>query len=104
MAPNITPWSVSARLVMPCAAAASISGSTRARPSSSEYSVWQCRWVNSGEAIDLMLPEARGMVAALVNDSGRPDGGGNARTCYIQNQDARRGLVHSAMLTPVGNR
>src|SRR5437764_5412731 len=76
MAPNITPWSVSARLVMPCAAAASISGSTRARPSSSEYSVWQCRWVYSGEAIDLMLPEARGMVAALVNDDGRPDGGG----------------------------
>src|ERR671933_352483 len=69
MAPNITPWSVSARLVMPCAAAAAISGSTRARPSSSEYSVWQCRWVYSGAAIDLMLPEARGLGAVLVNDS-----------------------------------
>ena len=53
-APNMTPWSVSARLSMPCFCAASSSFSMRARPSSREYSEWQCRWAKEGAAIEFI--------------------------------------------------
>src|SRR5579883_2471995 len=63
----MTPWSVSAKLLMPCFAAASINGPTRARPASREYSVWQCRWTNSGEAITAMLPGMAVWIQSLVH-------------------------------------
>ncbi len=40
------PWSVMPSAGWPSAAAAATSSSTRAAPSSIEYSVWTCRWVN----------------------------------------------------------
>src|SRR2546429_5836758 len=44
MAPYMTPWSVMARAGISSLAAASTSGWMRLAPSSSENSVWLCRW------------------------------------------------------------
>lgn len=43
-APNMLPWSVIATAGMRCSTAASMSGLTRAAPSSMEYSLWTWRW------------------------------------------------------------
>ena len=40
------PWSVIAIAGWPSATAAATTSSTRAAPSSIEYSVWLCRWAN----------------------------------------------------------
>ena len=45
-APNMLPWSVTAMAGIPSATAASMSGLTRAAPSSIEYSLCTCRCTN----------------------------------------------------------
>src|SRR5450759_5772768 len=45
MAPYITPWSVMAKAGISSFAAVSTSAWMRLAPSSSEYSVWLCRWM-----------------------------------------------------------
>src|ERR1700686_2950362 len=45
MAPYITPWSVMASAGISSSAARLTSAGMRLAPSSSEYSVWLCRWM-----------------------------------------------------------
>src|ERR1700690_2868389 len=68
-APNITPWSVSATPGAPSVYAFSHSESTRHAPSSSEYSLWTCRWTKELTR-KTNLPEK--VRARTSSDSGSP--------------------------------
>src|SRR3712207_3202227 len=62
-APKTLPWSVIAIESMPSSAVRENRSSSRAAPSSMEYSVWTCRWTKSPEPL---LPAAPVLLVVLA--------------------------------------
>src|SRR5450759_5086267 len=60
MAPYIAPWSVTARAGISSSAARATRAGMRLAPSSSEYSVWLCRWTKVSGACGIVLAGSGG--------------------------------------------
>src|SRR5688572_17220572 len=75
IAPKRLDWSVIASAGMPSAAAAVTASSTRAMPSTMEYSVCRRRWTNCGAVMRTVLGRRSSILPATVGEKGPQHGG-----------------------------